>query len=183
MKSNEEEGTRTLNPEDPSRRKMVKALVGGVTVLAAYHTLPTNWSKPLISQISLPAHAATSGTTEDVITLNDPCRVSYLDEVEPGVGVFRVEGYVTPPTAGLAVSVSISSVVRATSTIVDTNSGTTTTDSLGTFSLDITVGIGGGANGVDVVTTVAGAVGSATCSDTEQPNGEQPPPNGEQPVG
>lgn len=65
MKAREEEGARPLNPEDPSRRKMVKALVGGVTVLAAYYTLPTNWSKLLISQISLPAHAATSGTDSE----------------------------------------------------------------------------------------------------------------------
>ncbi len=179
MKNKEEEGARTLNPEDPSRRKLVKALVGGVTVLAAYHTLPTNWSKPLISQVSLPAHAATSGVTEDVITLNDPCTVVHLGDAGEGRQAFRVEGYVTPPTAGLAVSVSISSVVRATSTVIDTNSGTTTTDSLGTFALEITVGTGGVADGVDVVTTVAGAAGSATCSDTEPPNGEPPPPNGE----
>jgi hypothetical protein len=81
MKKEEEEGTKTLNPEDPSRRKLVKALVGGVTVLAAYHTLPTNWSKPLISQISLPAHAATSGTDPET----EP------DTPEPGPVTYNIE--------------------------------------------------------------------------------------------
>jgi hypothetical protein len=44
-----------------SRRKAVKTIAGGVGALAAYHTLPVNWSKPVIEQIFLPAHAQTSG--------------------------------------------------------------------------------------------------------------------------
>lgn len=47
--------------ENRGRRKAVKTIVGGVGALAAYHTLPVNWSKPIIEQIFLPVHAQTSG--------------------------------------------------------------------------------------------------------------------------
>jgi len=48
-----------------SRRKAVKKIAGGVSALAAYHTLPVNWSKPIIEQVFLPAHAQTSGDFTD----------------------------------------------------------------------------------------------------------------------
>lgn len=44
-----------------SRRKAVKTIVGGVTALAAYNMMPVKWGTPVIEQIFLPAHAATSG--------------------------------------------------------------------------------------------------------------------------
>lgn len=47
--------------ENRSRRKAVKTIVGGVTALAAYNIMPTKWGTPVIEQIFLPAHAATSG--------------------------------------------------------------------------------------------------------------------------
>jgi hypothetical protein len=47
-----------------SRRKAVKTLVGGVTVVAAYHVLPAKWGTPIIEQVFLPAHAATSGVID-----------------------------------------------------------------------------------------------------------------------
>ncbi len=43
------------------RRKAVKTIVGGVTALAAYNVLPAKWGVPVVEQILLPAHAATSG--------------------------------------------------------------------------------------------------------------------------
>lgn len=51
----------STEPESTSRRKVVKTIIGGLTAVTAYHTLPVNWSKPLIEQVFLPAHAATSG--------------------------------------------------------------------------------------------------------------------------
>ncbi|SDP41634.1 hypothetical protein [Desulforhopalus singaporensis] len=148
-----------------SRRTVVKSLVGGVAAFAAYHVLPTNWSKPVIEQIVVPAHAATSG-----VTLHDPCTVTYLESVDPGNDAFNVFGYVSPPTAGLTVNVSITSSITATSTTVDTNTGTTTTQADGTFSLDITVGSAlGAADRVDTTTTVTGADGSANCFSIRPP--------------
>lgn len=49
--------------ESSSRRKAVKTIVGGVTAFAAYNALPAKWGTPLIEQVFLPAHAATSGVT------------------------------------------------------------------------------------------------------------------------
>ncbi|MFT5701992.1 MAG: hypothetical protein ACI8ZB_004897 [Desulforhopalus sp.] len=54
--------------ESTSRRKAVKTIVGGVTALAAYNMMPVKWGTPVIEQIFLPAHAATSGEcSEDAI--------------------------------------------------------------------------------------------------------------------
>jgi len=52
-----------IHTQDLTRRKAVKTLMGGVAALTVYSALPTNWSKPVLEQVFLPAHAATSGTT------------------------------------------------------------------------------------------------------------------------
>lgn len=46
------------------RRKAIKLIATGVTAIAAYNILPTTWNKPIIEQVFLPAHAATSGETD-----------------------------------------------------------------------------------------------------------------------
>ena len=43
-----------------TRRKAVKTIAGGITALAAYHTLPAKWEKPILESIFIPAHAQTS---------------------------------------------------------------------------------------------------------------------------
>ena len=45
-----------------TRRKAVKTIAGGITALAAYHTLPAKWEKPILESIFIPAHAQTSGS-------------------------------------------------------------------------------------------------------------------------
>lgn len=47
--------------ENAGRRKAVKTIVGGVAAVAAYNVLPSKWGTPIIEQVFLPAHAATSG--------------------------------------------------------------------------------------------------------------------------
>ena len=57
-----------------SRRKAVKTIASTVLGLAAYHTLPVNWSKPIVQFGVLPAHAQTSQIPSAVIesvTFND----------------------------------------------------------------------------------------------------------------
>jgi hypothetical protein len=49
--------------EDAGRRKAVKTIVGGVAAVAAYNVLPSKWGVPVIEQVFLPTHAATSGFT------------------------------------------------------------------------------------------------------------------------
>lgn len=152
-------GTRvdtTAEPKNSSRRRVVKTIVCGVGTLAAYHVLPVNWSTPVIEQIFLPAHAATSG-----ITLSDSCTAELVSgNQESSIDVIRSSGFVTPPTGGLDV------------TIVATPNGgsggpvsvATSTASDGTFSAEITMVGGPGIVGVGVTTTVAGVNGAAHCS-------------------
>lgn len=147
---------KTAEPKNSSRRRAVKTIAGGVGALAAYHVLPVNWSTPVIEQIFLPAHAATSG-----ITLSDPCTVELVSgNQESSIDVIRASGFVTPPVGGLDV------------TIVATPNGgsgglvsvATSTASDGTFSAEITMVGGPGIVGVGVTTTVAGVNDAAHCS-------------------
>jgi len=68
-KKNTEELLEDITLEDAGRRKAVKTIVGGVTALAAYNVFPSKWGTPIIEQVFLPAHAATSGI-EQVVTFN-----------------------------------------------------------------------------------------------------------------
>ena len=145
MKENKPTPTPAL--ENESRRKAVKTIVGGVTVLAAYHAMPVKWGTPIIEQVFLPAHAATSGSS-----LHDPCTVTHTDGPED---TFLVEGYVTPPTEGLPTTIVL------TPTPGSPQTTTTTTLADGTFSATIT--IASGSDRVDVTTTVEGADGTASC--------------------
>ncbi|PHR26248.1 MAG: hypothetical protein COA36_12595 [Desulfotalea sp.] len=47
--------------EDKNRRRVVKSIVCGLTAFTAYNVLPSKWGTPIIEQVFLPAHAATSG--------------------------------------------------------------------------------------------------------------------------
>ena len=142
--------------ENQSRRKAVKTIVGGVTVLTAYHALPVRWGTPIIEQFFLPAHAATSGTS-----LHDPCEVTWVDGYQDShVVVIKVSGFVTPPTGGLATKIVATGNPDATATA--TVNATTAAD--GTFSATITLNTATGLGTVAVTTTVTGADGSAHCS-------------------
>lgn len=141
------------DPKDSNRRKAVKKLVAGAGALAAYHVMPTDWSKPLIEQVFLPAHAQTSG-----VSLHDPCRVEIVSgtQVSPPV-VVRVTGEVMPGIPGLVAQI-VATPVGAGSP----QTATTTTDSNGDFAADFSfpdIGI----TYVSATTTVTGANGSATC--------------------
>lgn len=58
----------TNRPESPNRRKAVKKLVVGAGLLAGYSVLPGEWTKPIVGQMALPAHAATSGPVTAAVT-------------------------------------------------------------------------------------------------------------------
>lgn len=59
---------KTTVPDDIGRRTAVKRIVGGFAALTAYHVLPVSWDTPIVDQIFLPAHAATSSVTTSVLT-------------------------------------------------------------------------------------------------------------------
>lgn len=63
------ENMNALEIDSAGRRKALKTIVGGVTALAAYNVLPSKWGTPIIEQVFLPAHAATSGTVTASLTV------------------------------------------------------------------------------------------------------------------
>lgn len=137
-------------PESQERRTAIKKIAVGVGVLAGYSVLPEKWTQPIVGQIALPAHAATSG-----IIINDPCTVTLLSGDQSSATVtIRVEGFVTPPTANLPTTIVAQGTITAT----------TATAADGTFTGDLTVNGGPGITSVSVVTTVTGADGTASCS-------------------
>jgi hypothetical protein len=139
--------------ENAGRRKAVKTIVGGVTAIAAFNLLPAEWGTPIIETVFLPAHAATSGTS-----LNDPCTVTLVSGSETSdVVVVRVSGFVTPATGSLPTTIVATPVGGGSAVTV----GTTTADD-GTFTTMIAV-VGPGITRVNVLTTVTGADGSASC--------------------
>lgn len=143
------------NPQNKGRRTALRKLLVGVGALTAYQVLPTKWTKPIIDQIVLPAHAGTSG-----VSLNDPCSVSLTKGTRSSSSVtVRVDGFVTPPTANLATAIVATPAGAGSQVTVNT-----TTAADGTFGATITVPGGPGITAVGIVVMVTGADGSASCS-------------------
>ncbi len=139
---------------DTGRRKAIKKIAIGVGALASIHALPEQWTRPIVDQIAMPAHAATSGTS-----LHDPCTITRVSGDQSTASVtIRVNGFVTPPTANLPTSI-IGTSSRGGSVTVNT-----TTAANGTFQGSLTLNDGPGITSISVVTTVTGADGSASCS-------------------
>lgn len=88
--------------ESKSRRKAVKTIAGGVTALAAYNALPVKWGKPIIEQIFLPAHAATSGSTITGLTVEH--RAGDLSSTSV---IVKITGQLVPPAAGVPVNIAV----------------------------------------------------------------------------
>lgn len=144
-------------PENKERRTAMKKIAVGVGALATIGALPEKWTQPIVSQIVLPAHAGTSGSS-----LNDPCSVELLSGTQADSSVtIQVSGFVTPPSGGLTVII-----VATPQPIGDAfkETATASTANDGTFLANITVYGGPGITSVSVSTSVAGAEGTATCS-------------------
>ena len=143
-------------PLDQSRRSAMRKIAISVGVLAGISVLPEQWTRPIIGQIVLPAHAGTSGSI-----LRDPCSV----EVQSGdqttaTVVIKVTGFVTPPAANLPVLIT----ATATGGANAQQTTQTTTNAAGTFEVIMTIGGGPGITAVSFATTVTGADGAARCS-------------------
>ena len=155
------------DPQNAGRRKVVKTMVGGVGTLLAYHVLPTTWSKPIIEQVYLPAHAAGSG-----VALADPCSIAVVaGDVNATTVIIQVSGFVTPPIGGLTTRITATPSGAGTTTTVSTATATN-----GSFSSQIAFSGAPGITSVSVLTTVTGASGSAHCS-VMLPAGTTMPPS------
>ena len=141
---------------DPGRRRAIQKIAVSVGVLAGCSMLPDKWTQPIIGQILLPAHAATSGSV-----LNDPCQVTLQAGTTATESVtVRVTGFVTPPAANLPTLVTATAVGGSNAQA----QAQVATAEDGTFAATLTIGGGPGITSVNVVTTVTGAQGTAQCS-------------------
>jgi len=148
-----------LGNQGITRRKAVKTIAGGVSALAAYHTLPVNWSTPIIEQIFIPAHAQTSGCVG--CSLEDPCTAELVSgDQSSSIDVIRVSGIVTPPVGGLEVTIEATPNGGSGGPVMVN----TSTASDGTYSAEVTMVGGPGIVGVGVTTSIAGANGVVHCS-------------------
>lgn len=92
-----------LDLKSTGRRKAVKKIVGGVTALAAYNMMPVKWGTPIVEQIFLPAHAATSGSF-----VIDNLAVRYIEgNGTTGSVIVNISGQMNPPVAGQSVILTI----------------------------------------------------------------------------
>jgi len=99
MTEKQDKNTLQNLPENQARRKTIKKLVVGAGALAGYSMLPEKWTKPVVEQIILPAHAQTSG-----VTLINPLTLTLLSGTQGSTIVsVRVSGAVYPPTPNLAI--------------------------------------------------------------------------------
>lgn len=150
-----EEGVIFDTTVDAGRRSAMRKIAVGVGVLASYSVLPESWTKPIIGQIVLPAHAGTSGSG-----LHDPCEVELRggDHTTEEI-IVKITGFVTPPVANLSVTIT-STAVGGANQKIETK---TITSSEGTFEAFVTIGGGPGITSVNVSTVVSGADGAANC--------------------
>ncbi len=141
-----------------ARRKALKTILSGVGALAAYNSFPTNWSKPIIEQVFLPAHAATSGAGP--LALSNRLWATTLggDQTSTQIPII-VSGRVTPPGSSLL------------ATIVATPEGggnevtlTTLTDANGNYVEWLTITGGPGITRINISSTVEGVDGVALTS-------------------
>ncbi|SHH52205.1 hypothetical protein SAMN02745124_00820 [Desulfofustis glycolicus DSM 9705] len=145
------------DPLSSERRTAVKTIVSGISALTAYHLMPVDWSRPIVEQVLLPAHAAASG-----FLLHDPCSIQLLSGTNSSSSVsIRVSGFVSPPFGGLAVQIT-----ATPSGAGSPVSGASVTAADGTFSVIIDFTSSPGIQSISVVTSVAGASGAASCSIT-----------------
>ena len=106
-----EESIASQESENPTRRKLIKSAVAGGVVVTAAELMPTNWTKPVIQSVVLPAHAATTMLTYTVTVTNNTMAQHLTPAVvvvhggtyaPPGVGVMASAGLKTLAEIGMA---------------------------------------------------------------------------------
>ena len=90
-----EESIASQDTENPTRRKLIKSAVAGGVVVTAAELMPTNWTKPVIQSVVLPAHATTTMLAYTVTVTNN----TTAQALTPAVVVVHGGDY-APPGAG-----------------------------------------------------------------------------------
>ncbi len=138
-------------PANTDRRRAMKKIVAGVGVLAGYSVLPEQWTQPIVGQIVLPAHAATSG----ISLSSSACTATLISGDQSTAEVtIEVSGSVSPPTENMSAEI----VVDGAKTVV------TVTKADGSYKGSLTVTGGPGLTEISVQATVSGAEGTASCT-------------------
>jgi hypothetical protein len=138
----------THKPDNQERRTAMKKIAVGVGALAGYSVLPERWTRPMVGQIALPAHAATSARSMQACSLP----LVSGDQSSSSVTI-QVQGGVTPAVNALPVEI----VAGSTTEVIVTGSD-------GSFQTQISVPITAGTAAVNVTTTGLGVEPSSSCS-------------------
>lgn len=164
---NQEKGSQGREIESQSRRTVIKTMVVGASALGAYHVFPTDWSKPIIGQILLPAHAQTSG---DGFAGN--CSVAGQD-IGGGQWQLDISGFITPPRAGVITQMVVTAYPLLPGPPTDFPFVLDPTDASGMYSITL---FAIGFSAFDFLITSAEVTGSSSCSFTlpSAPNGGSP---------
>ena len=93
-----EESIASQESENPTRRKLIKSAVAGGVVVTAAELMPTNWTKPVIQSVVLPAHAATTMLTYTVTVTNN----TMAQALTPAVVVVHGGDYAPPGVGDMA---------------------------------------------------------------------------------
>lgn len=83
------------------RRKAIRQIALGVGTLAGVSILPETWTRPIIGQIIIPAHAATSGAI--VSSMSAEWRQG---DATTNTVIVKISGYISPTMAGQTVTVT-----------------------------------------------------------------------------
>ena len=93
-----EESIASQDAENPTRRKLIKSAVAGGVVVTAAELMPTNWTKPVIQSVVLPAHATTTMLTYTVTVTNN----TMAQGLTPAVVVVHGGDYAPPGVGDMA---------------------------------------------------------------------------------
>ncbi len=150
--SQHEEGGRSDDQTGSSpeqRREALRKILAGGGIVIGSESLPTNWSRPVVDSIFVPAHALTS--------LVDPCALN-VTVTSTGVNVV-VSGLISPPTGGVQVQILVELLSGAV--VVDSEATTATSNASGQYTSS-TISLTGSGTSVRATTNIDG-VDQAVC--------------------
>lgn len=118
-----------------ARRKSVKKILGAGGLIAGGHLAGSEWVRPTVESVILPAHAQTS--PGEIDSLDDPCILS-VTCTNDGIGTVMVNGSVEPPTANVNVDIVFTALEEVSSSEFEIASPSTATNGSGEYEFTVT---------------------------------------------